>query len=147
MEADGGLVAPSPIGGDPKSDPADSKSSSGVSDRRSEGLRKGNIFRGLPPRYLPDFASDHDTLMRDAISKTLGVDSMEPHVVKQVFSPQSGSAGLSFTESSKIAPIAYIHSIPSPLSLRHGPSPLRQPHLAIVRLIRCPLRWLVERLS
>ena len=73
--------------------------------------RVNHIFRGLPPRYLPDFASDHDTLMRDAISKTLGVDSMEPHVVKQVFSPQSGSAGLSFTESSKIAPIAYIASL------------------------------------
>jgi len=35
-------VAPPPIGGDPKSDPADSKSSSGVSDRISEGLRKGS---------------------------------------------------------------------------------------------------------
>ena len=39
--------------------------------------RVNHIFRGLPPRYLPDFASDHDTLMRDAISKTLGLDSME----------------------------------------------------------------------
>jgi hypothetical protein len=37
---------------------------------------------------------------------------MEPHVVQQVFSPQSGSAGLYFTESSnKIAPIAYIASL------------------------------------
>ena len=73
--------------------------------------RVNHLFRSLPPRLTSDLASQHDALMLSALSTTLDTPTLDPQTVQQVRLPQSGAAGLSFTASTDVAPIAYVASM------------------------------------
>ena len=73
--------------------------------------RPNHLLRGLPSRYLTEFAQRHDNILRGAIAHILGLTALSQETERQVFSPQSSSAGFSFTESAVVAPIAYVASL------------------------------------
>jgi hypothetical protein len=74
-------------------------------------LRPDHILCGLPTRHLTEFAGRHDDILRGAIAHILGLSTLCGETERQIFSPQTGSAGFSFTESSLVAPIAYVASL------------------------------------
>jgi hypothetical protein len=73
--------------------------------------RPNHLLRSLPSRYLTEFAQRHLNILRGAIAHILGLSILNRETERQIFSPQSSSAGLSFTESAVVVPIAYVASL------------------------------------
>ena len=73
--------------------------------------RVNHLLRCLPPRLTSDLASQHDSLMLSALSHTLDTPSFDPQTIQQIRLPQGGAAGLSFTASAEVAPLAYVASL------------------------------------
>jgi hypothetical protein len=51
--------------------------------------RPNHLLRGLPSRYLTEFAQRHDNILRGAIAHILGLTALSKETKRLVFSPQS----------------------------------------------------------